>query len=706
MDTRETRKENSIRLSGSRAVFVYSIIAAIFAALFLAVGNGGELYDRVLSAILILLNSTWIPGIYLLGAMGLGRVARKWTRQLSTRWVIELGIGLTITLSLSHGLGVLGILNPIIAWLLTGLGCVLLAFDLRQYASQLNVSIGRTSITIPRVVFVLGCVLVVVMSLNPPGTLWDSEYGSYDALSYHLELPREWLESGRIWPSTHNVYSFLPSYFESAYLHFAHLSGAPRSTPDGLSGFLANDARVAMSTHLFSAMLVILSAIAMRSLAGRAIELYTPDRDVQDPNPALIARVLMVCTPWIIVVGSLAYNELGVVLLGICAITLVIEHDFNHGARSVLAAIMVGGACSCKPTAIFLLAPSVGVILLATIPIRQWWKPIILGSFVGLITISPWLVRNGIATGNIVFPQAASAIGQGHWTEAQHAVYTDAHQFEGSTIDRFLMLVVPDSDGSNHVSRHRGFTNLQWALTPWIGLIGCIVLLAQRCTHKLGAVISLCIALPMISWMMLTHLQSRFLIPLTPMLIGAGALAFTSIKIEQLRTRLVNAISMGACAWALLLAIQQTAGNPFMLIDLGSGVFTGEIEIGDAPWTATINSIAEPDETIYLIGDATPFYVRSPMIYNTVYDHWLIEDAINAHPDDPTLWTPWLRGHDIDIIVISFSEINRFAQSDWLPDTIDLISLNEWINSLPEPIYIWTTPGNPEPIRAAFRISP
>lgn len=691
------------QLVGSRAVLAYALIGAVFAGGFLSLGMGGALIDRIIAAIFIVLNSAWIPIVYLIGSLGLGRIARKWAADLPTRWIIELCVGFTLMLTLSHGLGVLGMLNPISAWVVIGVGVLIVLIDGRAYFDQLNGAIGRTTLSIPGIAFLLGCVVVVLMSCNPPGVSWDSEFGSYDALSYHLQLPREWLELGRITPIEHNVYSYLPSYFESAYLHFAYLANAPSTTASGLSGFLANDARVLMSTQLFSAILVLVSGCAIGSVVRRAIVLFVPDSS--GDQPALLARMLMVCTPWIVVVGSLAYNEMGVVLLGIGAFAIAIERESSASARAMICALIVAGACSCKPTALFLLAPSVGVVLLATIPVRQWIKPVIFGSIVGVLTLAPWLIRNELATGNIVFPQGSSLFGDGHWSADQHTLYRGAHQFEGSLIDRFTMLFLPDSTGKHHVSRFRGFTNIQWGITAMLGFIGFILMIAQPRTRILGATTGLALLLPMLSWMVLTHLQSRFLVPLTPILIGAGALGLATVRHETIASTLTNALSMIACCGLLFIGAIQSNANPFMLVDLGTGVFTGEIEIADSPWTATLNSILDPHETVYLLGDATPMYVRSPMVYNTVYDHWLIEDAINAHPTEPSKWTGTLQRQGIDVVVVSFSEINRFANSQWLPQAITPDGLNEWIQTLGEPIYVWTQPDNPNPVRAAFRLA-
>jgi len=693
------------RLTGSRAVFVYALIALACGSLLLMIGEGGALIDRVIAVVFTVLNSVWIPLIYLIGSLGLGRIVRTWTSQLPTRWIIELAVGFTIMLTLSHGLGVLGVLNPLSAWGVIFIGCAFVAIDGRSYLDGLNTAIGQTTLSLPGVAFVLGCVVVVLMSCNPPGVSWDSEFGGYDALSYHLQLPREWLEAGRIWPSEHNVYSFLPGYFESAYLHFAHLAGSPRITDSGISGFFVSDARAAMSTQLFSALLVIVSGIAMGQVADRCIELYLPDTNQKQPYASRFARMLMACTPWLIVVGSLAYNEMGMVFLGVGALAIAIEHRARPMSRSCIAALIVGGACSVKLTALFFIAPSIAVILLSTIPRRNWFKPIFFGVCVGTLTLLPWMIRNEIATGNVVFPQVHSIFGHGHWTNNQHALYQVAHQFDGSLIDRLSLLVLSDSDGTDHVSRYRGLTNIQWGITPLLGLIGCILLIARPTTRKLGAVVSLALILPIISWMLLTHLQSRFLVPMAPIFIGAGALGLASVPIEQLHKRITQICSLVALGIVVAVTAVQSGGNPFQLVDLGTGVFTGEIEINDAPWTATLNTILDSEETVYLLGDATPMYLRSPMVYNTVYDHWLIEDAIIAHPDAPLQWTGFLRSQGIDIVVVSFSEINRYAQSRWLPESIKLDQLIDWIDSLPEPIYVWTAPNNSEPIRAAFRLS-
>jgi len=517
------------------------------------------------------------------------------------------------------------------------------------------------------------------------------------------------MEHGRIWPSEQSVYSYLPSYVESAYVHMTALTGTVDSAANGTSALWINNGRAAMATHLFSAMLAVLSAFAMGSLVHRLIELLFPSLNKHRDLLTQTSRTMLMSLPWVAAVGTIAYNELAVVLLAIGALAVVIERDFNPTKRSMISAVFVAGACCCKPTAIFFVAPSVGVILLAQITIKQWAKPILGGCLVGLTVLLPWLIRNQLASGNPIFPHAAGLLGTGHWDTQQHEIFRLAHQFDGSMLDRFKLIAMPDAQGTHHVSRFRGLSNLQWGIVPMVGLAGCLLLLFTSSRRRIGLVVVGAIVLPLLGWMLLTHLQSRFLIPLAPLFAGVGIIGIASIAKVQLIKPTLNIIALISSAWLILLASIQSSGSPSLLIDLGPSVFAETGTIAEPTWTAIVNDLATPGETIYLLGDATPVYLRSPIIANTVYDRWPIEDAIKAHPNSPSQWAQTLANQSIDLIVISFSEIERYAQSGWLPtsllESLEQGAMRDWITSLGEPIYIWAHPTTNEPIRAMYRIS-
>ncbi|MGV6815340.1 MAG: hypothetical protein ACWA5W_10095 [Phycisphaerales bacterium] len=725
--------ESTTRHLGLRDALGYALVGLVVALGFLSIGDGGTLSQRAMGVGRVLLLSGWIPAIYLLGSYGWGRGCFGLARitgitgftgghgdcSASTHWIIALGLGLVVNLSLAHFLGMLGWLGPISAWGISGVGLLLVIHDLRGSAGRLNTMLGSVRLNLIGVSFIVGAVLVVVMSCNPPGVSCDSEFGGFDELSYHLELPRMWMESGRIWPSEESVYSYLPGYLESAYVQMAALTGPISPSPDGTSVLWRHGGQIAMATHLFSAFLAILCALAMGTLVGRMLDLFAPQHHYSREVYVGSARAMMICLPWVLAVGTIAYNELAVVLLSISALAVAIEPDWpstkhSHTDRSValragIVGVLVAGACCCKLTAIFLVAPSIGVVLLASIPPKRWGKPIAVGCVMGMLVLLPWMIRNELSAGNPVFPLAAGLFGDGHWSRAQHEIFSRAHHFDGSVLDRLRLLVLPDPDGQQHVSRFRGLTNLQWGLVPMAGIIGLGILLARSTQRRLGVIALCALGLPIVGWLMLTHLQSRFLVPIAPVFIAIAVLGMASVPIGGLSRALMGIISGGGAAWLVMLASVQSGGNPSLLIDLGARVFLETGIVGDPPWSAVVNEQLESGETVYLLGDATPVYVRSPMIWNTVYDHWLIEEAIAQAPTDPEAWSMIVRDAGVDVVVVSFDEIGRYAQSGWLPasiiETLDSGTMREWIIWLGEPIYTWEHPADGRISRAMYRLN-
>ena len=677
-------------LSKRHAKIVLLTVGILFVSVLLMRGDRSLWLARVITLIETLVLSGFAPMFYLMAGAGYGHLIRKWIPTKQMQWCIELGFGLTLLLSLTHLMGILGLLNSATAWVSVGIGLIL--FLPRLIGKQASVDDG---LTLLHVVIMCGMLLALVMACNPPGILWGSEYGGFDALSYHLQLPREWIDQGRIWPSEHNVYSFLPGYIENAYTHIALMMG----------GMQHDGGRGAISAQLLSALMLILSAACLGEMTRSVCQKLMPDAD--QLLAGRIAIALTFGTPWLLVVGTLAYNETAVVLLGTSALCMAMRSDIAVWKRAIICGFIVGGACSCKPTALFLLAPSIGIVLLACSPRKQWIVATLGCVALGAITISPWLIRNTLATGNPVFPQIHTTFGNGHWTDAQHALYASAHTFDGSLIDRIRLLVLPDNNGMDHVSSFRGLTNAQWALTPLLGLIGLLSLLIGRRTRVAGAATLLALGIPILAWVMLTHLQSRFLIPLSVLLIPLGSLAVVRITNAPVREAVAKVICIFAVMWSIGLALVQAGGNPFMLLHIGPSYSLGSVRyssLDELPWTGALNTLTEYDETVYLLGDATPFYLTGDVRYNTVYDHWLIEDAIQSSPATPSDWTQHLRDQGIDVVVVSFSEINRYASSGWLPPSLQPQQLMQWIDSLGQPIHVWSTPSG-TPLRAAFRIS-
>src|SRR5207302_7859042 len=70
--------------------------------------------------------------------------------------------------------------------------------------------------------------IAVLGAFMAPMALWGpTEPNGYDVVEYHLQIPREWFEAGRIQALHHNVFSYFPFNVEMHYLLAMHLRGGP-----------------------------------------------------------------------------------------------------------------------------------------------------------------------------------------------------------------------------------------------------------------------------------------------------------------------------------------------------------------------------------------------------------------------------------------------------------------------------------------------
>lgn len=685
------------------------LAAAILVAV--SFGTADPLLARLGSLVSAWVFSGWTPAIYLLGAIGWGVLAQPLTRTTPARAAINAGVGLALTLTATHALGVLGLLNPITAWLWTGVGLALLARSiapaltggLASSALRARDRFNQAAIAAASV----GIAILLVAAASPPGALWDSEFGAYDTLSYHLQLPAEWLDMGRIVPLEHNVYSYLPGYTEAATVHLAHLAGETGTRADGLSPLTGD---LAMAPHFLALGTTLIGAWITGVLACTLVRRAMPADTHPDPTPGaartagIAAGSLVLLTPWVQAVGSIAYNEPGVIALGAAGLLAAAVPDLPPARRAALVAVLIGVAAGCKPTAVLFLAPACAIGMAMSAPVRTWPVMFGLGAVVGLLTLAPWLARNAAFGANPVFPQATALFGSAHWSPDQAARYAAGHRFDGSAFDRIALLIAPDpaaGPDAPPVVRWRGLTNPQWALTPWLGLLGCLGAIAHARTRPTALAVLAGMAAALGAWAAFTHLQSRFLIPMAP-LFGAGfGVGLATLPRVARGPIAITALAVSA-AWSMGNLAVQRGNQPNGLLVLGPGVFNGRLPIeslGDEVAWAGVNETVPPGESVLLVGDATPFYLRRPLAYATTWDTHPLAEAMRESPGDPAAWTAALRDRGLQWALISYAEIDRLDNSGWSDPLLTPDSVGDWAASLGQPVRVWPAQG-----RALYRL--
>ena len=425
--------------------------------------------------------------------------------------------------------------------------------------------------------------LMAVGAMLPPYLLWTpQEPHGYDVVEYHLQVPREWFEAGRIIPLHHNVFSFFPFNVEMHYLLAMHLRGGPWP---GM--YLA---------QFMHGLFITLAALAVYGLAKR----LWGNRSV-----AMVALLAMAGTPLLAQLGAIAYDEGGFLLFGTLAIgwaMIALRQNEFRLRRLALAGVMAGFACGSKLTAIpevlVVIALVAGVVLLMKrISLAKAVAGVLTFATAALICFAPWLVRTWAWAGNPVFPELPQ-LGHGYFSQVQVARWQHAHRARPDQRSLGGRLRA----GWSEIAANWQFGFL---LIP-TALITLIVKYKDVELWFLGAMLFL-LAL---FWLGFTHLQGRFFVLAIPicalMIARLPGRQWVIVTIQVLiATVLLNR--------QLLTPTRVLAMHDVLGIDEKNYTFLMPTELDSIP----------PNANIVLVGDARAFLYQVPMsrlTYRTIFD--------------------------------------------------------------------------------------
>lgn len=675
-----------------------------------------------------LASSGLVAGLWMLGALGLGRWARPlWRAEadhqgdgapvrfggtLEGAWTIQLAAGVALMLCLAHGLGALGALGSsapgsgtigprlgqIIAWAPVAVGLTLLVHQLRAPVHR-----PETWSRLPAWALLgapsLG--VLVVAACAPPGTRWVSEANQFDTLSYHLQLPKEWLERGVVAPLDHAVYSFLPSFVESAFTQLGAMHGAVPGAP------VSGGGAAVIGAQLLHALMTLATACVVARFAGHELR-RAGVVGTAVAGGAALAGALVLVTPWSIVVGSCAYNEMAACLcLGGAAVA---AGDPRAGARSrgILVGALLGAALGAKPTAAMMCAPGVLLLLGARTPLRCW-PALALWMFVAGTTVSvPWLVRNALHGGNPVFPSLASWFGPAHWSTLELERWALGHTPDRPLLDRLGLL-----------GAARGLGHAQWSLTPWIGGGAALVALIRQRTRRAALLACAWAGLTIVAWLVVGHQQSRFLIPLVlplGVLVGLawGALAAWSGPRAHVGRIALAGLVLVTGAQSVGLFLADPRGHANLGLVAGVEALTGELTarswgaMSDAERRVALESLPPMAATslilgprvargerplVYLLGDSTPFYMTVPALWHTTWDRSPLGAALRASGGDLSAAAAALRARGVTHLLVNFSELDRLSRERWYDPDVNPAIAERLVREHARPIMEWGITG-------------
>ncbi len=477
----------------------------------------------------------------------------------------------------------------------------------------------------------------LVFASFPPGVFWPAEGNGYDVLEYHLGAVRDFLDAGRIAYLPHNVYSNFPFGVEMLYLMGMILRGDPL--------------KAAFTAQLLHAMLGILAGVAVWCAARSALRDEVPARR----SAAHVAGLIAVSCPMVLYVGALAYTENGLVLYAALALWAVFEggrREQSHPMRwFALAGALAGFAFGCK----YIAAPQV-VIPLA---IGALWAGRRVGAARALVvygvgaalTMSPWLIRNAVNTGNPVFPLARTVFAEkaGIWNDDGAARWEDGHlpgpehRSVGGRLERLWNQVL---------------WNPLYGPVMGLGIVSALIWVVRR-NSDANAVCVILLVGALVTWLAFTHLVDRFaMVALVPASILVAAVIGAAIPVVPRPL-----FSMAIVAANMLLFVFATF-DMLKLVTARDSVGIKWFTEGEWPThqhVPKLNEIVRGGGKVLMVADARRFYLDRGVDYFVVFNRNPFAEAAERMSAKELI--VWLREQGYTHVFVNWSEMARLRGS-------------------------------------------
>ncbi len=618
----------------------------------------------------VIIQELLVQASYLLACLLIGRpiVRRLLPSRVDTTLgvvsAIALGLGIVGFATLFFGLA--GLLSPATAWgIILGIAILGLA-DGRHLLASLTTGSKQLGSWFKQpsqggwLWLVVACLFAIPLigATLPVGMLWrPDDPHPYDSLIYHLQVPREWYELGRIVSLEHNVYSYFPFNVEVHYLLASYLRGSP---------WLA-----ATQNQFLSISFTLLAAIALRGWLRTRVE----------PRAASLATAAFLCVPWVVMSACVTYVEAGMLFFAVLAIAWCLEAlatatlTYRHFILAGVFAGLVSGVKLTGAAMILTAVPACGIVCFAWPFIRSGrLRQLIFGCLLlgitGTAVLSPWLIRNQIWAGNPVFPNGMHQLGQAHFSDIQVERWERAHR--------------PAADHSDLPARLERVADqiaVNWRYSYiFFPLAIVAALLAWRKPE--AWMLLLLIVVMLIFWIAATHLMGRFFI----LALIPGAILIAMLPRQLFYPAAVLVAASGIFVWiGPTFPTAQMAGTNNL-----HALFAFYAEFGRrgayglqdyAIFDEKLRSKMEFAKEIVFVGDGQMFQRQFPMAkirYRTVFD---LNQAGRNIVD--TYFGPAPEHCPKDALIIADpGEANRLAKTYYAVPSFDPGVLDSYPNSV------------------------
>ncbi len=464
----------------------------------------------------------------------------------------------------------------------------------------------------------------------------------FDVLEYHLQAPKEWFLTGRIEFLPHNIYANMPLGAEMyALLGMTIMPGESGWWYGALVG---------------KTVLAIVGVLT-------ALVLFAAGRRSGSNTAGVIAALVYISTPWSLIISVTGYNE-GLLAFYFALATYAVwlwrmepddsasEHWLSTKSHLLrLAGFLAGSAAAVKYPALLLVV--FPLALAVTVGHRKFaWKAGAMFMIGALAACGLWYAKNIAFTGNPVYPLAYNVFGGETRDADKHAQWATAHQ------------VPRDANGNRYSLPQLGsaigdaLMNSPW-LSPLLWPLAILAVLAksQRKTAFWLAMLLLFFAA---CWWLFTHRIERFAAPAIVLVAWLAGIGATWTAIRPWRHFLIGILFWGLVANGMLMAWAPTVEGvqealPLNLYVTDLQALRTELA---PPAHRHLNLHTPSGYEVLLVGDAEPFDLDPPALYNTCFDDVIFDQIFKDHSRDERLAV--LRAQKIAYIYFDWSALRRY----------------------------------------------
>lgn len=475
-----------------------------------------------------------------------------------------------------------------------------------------------------------------VIAITIGGALTPTEF---DVREYHLQVPKEFYQSGRISFLPHNVYGNMPLGSEMLPLAAMVVTG------DWWFGGLVGKAMIALAAPL--------------TMLG----LFAAGQRFVSTTAGVLAALTYISTPWIVRVSTLGLVEgFSALYLWGTVYAVIIWWRENRAAdssRLLMAGFLAGSAAACKyPNVLYVLIPA-GVVV-AVRAWRQarvqvgnitttdaerlspldWLRPVAAFAIAGCLACGPWFVKNWVLADNPVYP-LAFRIFDGRTRDAElDAQWRRAHRPPGFAPGQLMASTA----------------NIAWR-SAWLNplmLPLAILGVATSCYRRLGLGLAAYALVILAVWWLFTHRIDRFWIPAMPVLAFLAGLAVSPGAVVPWRWP-VKTVIAGCLALDLVLIVGGGSGDISYFVSTKRLLEDPErVQVGHQ----FLNDKLTKDDVLLTVADAEVFDLRMPVLYNTVFDRDRFETLMTGRTTDERRLA--LAELGVTYVAVAWNEIERY----------------------------------------------